>query len=219
MNILIGDTTLNNHNVIFEIGYAAALKKPYIILRKSSYTVPPPFDIDKILYKQYQYDSSKFEDSLKSIIKVNLPVILKDDFGLVVNPPIKIASVKKEIVPKESENLEKLSKDEIIRRELEEYEEMYHLEAVNAVAYTLSKAEWDFDNGQLELLLNGKTVKVTTYEQLTNLLEDIAKEAGYPLIAEEGEDRERIFNNIDWDEPVQAALMNYKTQLQEIGWV
>lgn len=223
-DIFIGDITENNHNVIFEIGYAAALNKPSIIVRKSSFTEPPPFDIDKILYKQYEYDEANFEKTLTSILKVNMPVILKDDFELIINSTAKKRKdrdqIDREKNPKTEKSLEDaLTDEERLQQETEDYEHMYMVEAETAVSHAMSKADWDFDNHVIEFGKNGKVIKIDSMEKLESRLEEIAKDGGYPYIQEEGEIRDIIFNNIDWDSAVQRVLIQYKDQLTEIGWI
>lgn len=222
-DIFIGDITENNHNVVFEIGYAAALNKPSIILRKSSFTEPPPFDIDKILYKQYEYDDANFEKSLTTILKVNIPVILKEDFDLVLNSTAKKKAKDQPANKKESgiDTLkeEVLTDEEIRLQKTEDYEEMYISEVEKAVSHAMNKAEWDFDNHIIEFGEDGKVKKIDSMEKLESHLVEIAKKGGYPNTPKEGEERDIMFHNIDWDISVQRVLKRYNDQLSEIGWI
>jgi|WetSurMetagenome_2_1015567.scaffolds.fasta_scaffold83097_1 nucleoside 2-deoxyribosyltransferase len=75
-DIFIADTTQDNPNVIFEIGYAMALSKKLFLVRDSKYLGNPPFDIDKLLYKPFNSDS--LEESLSKTSILNLMEILKE---------------------------------------------------------------------------------------------------------------------------------------------
>ena len=79
-NIFIADTTDNNPNVMYETGWARALGKEVVLIRKAGST-PPKSDYQNDIY--HEYDDNFRASSLKEIIYNNIVKILKDKFGLI----------------------------------------------------------------------------------------------------------------------------------------
>lgn len=86
-DIFIADLTTCNENVIFEIGLAEGAKKPMILIKADSDSsrVPfeeieinnnLPFDMDKLQW--IPYSSTGYYNKIKSIMKNNIPEILKE---------------------------------------------------------------------------------------------------------------------------------------------
>lgn len=71
-DLVIGDTTDNNPNCFYEIGYRAAISKPLILIRNAGQELP--FDISGINSLEYNLNglakAEKFKESLKENIKV-----------------------------------------------------------------------------------------------------------------------------------------------------
>lgn len=80
--IFIADTTDNNPNVMYETGWARALEKEVVLIRKRGST-PPKSDYQNDIY--HEYDDSMRATSLQDIIYTNIVAILKDKFGLIGN--------------------------------------------------------------------------------------------------------------------------------------
>lgn len=78
--IFIADTTQNNPNVMYETGWARALDKEVILVRKKGST-PPKSDYQNDTY--YEYDDNMRATSLEKVIYDNIIAILKDKFGLI----------------------------------------------------------------------------------------------------------------------------------------
>jgi len=78
--IFIADLTGCNPNVCFEIAYAEGLDRPMLILKKSTDRKNPPFDMDKLQY--IPFAASTYYNSIKSIVKNNLPTILTEKYGV-----------------------------------------------------------------------------------------------------------------------------------------
>ena len=93
-DIFIADLTEGNENVIFEVGLAEGNNKPMILLKaeddkanvpfakNEEYCKAPgkiPFDMDKLQY--IPYSSTGYYNDIKSIIKNNLPEILKAKYN------------------------------------------------------------------------------------------------------------------------------------------
>ena len=80
--IFIADTTDNNPNVMYETGWARALEKEVVLIRKRG-SMPPKSDYQNDIY--HEYDDSMRATSLQNIIYTNIVAILKDKFGLIGN--------------------------------------------------------------------------------------------------------------------------------------
>ena len=79
-NIFIADTTDNNPNVMYETGWARALGKAVVLVRKTGST-PPKSDYQNDIY--HEYDDNLRSTSLKEIVYKNIVNILKDKYGLI----------------------------------------------------------------------------------------------------------------------------------------
>lgn len=78
--IFIADTTDNNPNVMYETGWARALDKEVILVRKKDCT-PPRSDYQNDIY--HDYDDNMRATSLEGVIYENIIAILRDKFGLI----------------------------------------------------------------------------------------------------------------------------------------
>lgn len=78
--IFIADTTDNNPNVMYETGWARALDKEVILIRKKGST-PPKSDYQNDIY--HDYDDNMRSTSLDGIIYDNIIAVLKNKFGLI----------------------------------------------------------------------------------------------------------------------------------------
>lgn len=78
--IFIADTTDNNPNVMYETGWARALEKEVILIRKKGST-PPRSDYQNDIY--HEYDDTMRSTSLKEIVRNNIVAILQEKFGLI----------------------------------------------------------------------------------------------------------------------------------------
>lgn len=83
--IFIADTTDNNPNVMYETGWARALEKEVVLIRRKG-SIPPKSDYQNDIY--HEYDDTMRVTSLKNIIYTNIVAILKDKFGLIGNEVI-----------------------------------------------------------------------------------------------------------------------------------
>lgn len=94
-DIFIADLTLNNDNVIFEIGLAEGNNKPMILIRaeedskktlfeetrKDINEVQVPFDMDKLQW--IPYSSTGYYNDIKGIIRRNIKIILEEVYQVV----------------------------------------------------------------------------------------------------------------------------------------
>ena len=78
--IFIADTTDNNPNVMYETGWARALGKEVILIRRKGST-PPRSDYQNDIY--HEYDDTMRSTSLKEIVHNNIVAILQEKFGLI----------------------------------------------------------------------------------------------------------------------------------------
>ncbi len=79
-SIFFADITGNNANVSYEMGWARALKKKVIIVRRKG-TEKPKSDYVNDTY--HEYNDSARQTSLKKIIKENIIEELKKGYGLI----------------------------------------------------------------------------------------------------------------------------------------
>lgn len=78
--IFIADTTNNNPNVMYETGWARALDKDVILIRKSN-GQPPMSDYQNDIY--HEYDDNCRATSLAKVVYDNIIAILKNKFGII----------------------------------------------------------------------------------------------------------------------------------------
>ena len=78
--IFFADITDNNANVSYEMGWARALKKKVIIVRRKG-AEPPKSDYVNDTY--HEYNDSARQSSLKKVIKENIIEELKKGYGLI----------------------------------------------------------------------------------------------------------------------------------------
>lgn len=79
-NIIFADITDNNANVLYEMGWARALNKDVVIVRRKG-SEKPKSDYQNDTY--HEYDDKARSISLGRVIKENLLEILEKNFGLV----------------------------------------------------------------------------------------------------------------------------------------
>lgn len=72
-DLIIADTTDNNPNCFYEIGYRAALSKPLILIRNSEGNIP--FDVAGINIIDYKLDNLDAADAFKTKIKETISVL------------------------------------------------------------------------------------------------------------------------------------------------
>lgn len=81
-DIFIADVTGNNINVVFEVGYADAHKKPIILFKNEMDPTHVPFDMDKMQYLPYP-DRGYYNDIKMKAIG-NIMEIIRNDFKVVI---------------------------------------------------------------------------------------------------------------------------------------
>lgn len=73
VDLVIGDTTDNNPNCFYEIGYRAAISKPLILIRNAGQKLP--FDISGINSLEYNLNDLDEAEKFKGILKDNIKVL------------------------------------------------------------------------------------------------------------------------------------------------
>jgi len=79
--IVFADITDNNANVLYEMGWARALDKKVVIVKKEK-SSPTKSDIQNDAW--HEYDDSCRSISLGNVVKENILEILKNNYGLIV---------------------------------------------------------------------------------------------------------------------------------------
>lgn len=72
-DLVIADTTDNNPNCFYEIGYRSALSKPLILIRNSEKNIP--FDVAGINIIDYKLDNFDAADDFKSKLKDTISIL------------------------------------------------------------------------------------------------------------------------------------------------
>lgn len=76
-NIVLADFSENNPNVMYEIGYSHAFKKPTILLIKEEYFKTVPFDISAFRYVKYVDNDELYEKTEKFLSNFTESEMLK----------------------------------------------------------------------------------------------------------------------------------------------
>ena len=213
-DIVIADTTDNNANVIFEIGYALALKKPTFIIRSEKFTEDPPFDIKSLVYKGF--DPDDLEDSIPRTAKLNIKAVLRENFGLIVND-----KAKKDNEPvNENSSNGQLTEDEEKQIELDDYKEIWVTEAENSVSYMMDQAEWDMEQGLITFYsYDGKPIYIESIGELEQMIDEEATVQAHSYLPGDNEIRDQIVENLDTYSIMENELARHTDKLKEIGWI
>ena len=78
--IIFADITDNNANVLYEMGWARALDKKVVVVKRKN-CMPVKSDIQNDTY--HEYDDACRSVSLSKIIRDNIIEILKNNYGII----------------------------------------------------------------------------------------------------------------------------------------
>ena len=81
-HIFIADVTGDNYNVLYELGLAKALKKPYLLIRQRGADIKKPEAFD--IYTEYKesYNPKALSSTLGKKLETHIVNILKDHYGI-----------------------------------------------------------------------------------------------------------------------------------------
>jgi nucleoside 2-deoxyribosyltransferase len=85
--VCLAEITTNNANVWFELGYALACKKPVVMIREKNARTKFPFDVQHRSILQYDTESSKDYEELKTKIAERLKAVEKTQAVVEQLPP------------------------------------------------------------------------------------------------------------------------------------